>query len=252
MKIKNYIAGLQNYYQLTAQGVAGVLRRPLYFNDAIEQMAYAGYGSLPIVGAVSLFVGMALSLQISAEFAVLGLEMYTGRVVGIAIISEIGPVLTAVIFAGRVGSGMASELGTMVLRNQVAILRVFGVDPIKKLVTPRILSAFIMVPALTLAGDFIAIAGGAYIVIAVNQNSATIYWSSIKASLLQNYVIPGTLKPFVFGLIIASVSCYTGFSAKGGAAGLKSSTTRAFVLSTIFIIVADFMMTKVILSVLGV
>jgi phospholipid/cholesterol/gamma-HCH transport system permease protein len=251
MDPKRNVIDLQNFYLLSIRGVAGILRRPLYVADAIEQMAYAGYGSLPIISAVSLFVGMALSLQIAAEFAVLGLEMYTGRVVGIAIISEIGPVLSAVIYAGRVGSGMASELGSMALRNQVAMLRVFGVDPVKKLVTPRLISSFIMLPALTFIGDFVAILGGAYIVILVNQNSATIYWSSIRASLLANYVVPGTIKPFIFGLIIASVSCYTGFAARGGAAGLKSSTTRAFVLSTIAIIIADFMMTKIILRALG-
>ncbi|MBM4306614.1 MAG: ABC transporter permease, partial [Deltaproteobacteria bacterium] len=113
--IKELISDLQDFYLLSFHGMMGVVRRPFYFKDLIEQMDYAGSGSLLIIALISFFLGMALSLQLSAELSLLGLKMYTGKVVGISIIREIGPVLTAVVFAGRVGSGVASELGSMVL-----------------------------------------------------------------------------------------------------------------------------------------
>lgn len=250
-KIKNRLFTLQELYLLTYNGFVSIFRKPFYYRDLIEQMEYSGAGTLLIIVLVALFIGMALSLQIAAQFAVLGLQMYTGRVVGISIISEIGPVASALVFAGRTGSGMASELGTMVLRHQVDTLRVFGLDPIKKLIAPRIIGCVIMLPALTIIADAVSLLGGFYITTVVNNQSSTIYWDSIRVILLPEYIISGTLKPFIFGLIVASISCYTGFTTKGGAAGLKSSTTRAFVISTILIIFADFVITKIILFLFG-
>ena len=127
-------------------GDGGPGEKALLLKDLIEQMDYAGAGSFSIVLLVSLFLGMALSLQLSAELSRIGLKMYTGNIVGISIIREMGPVVTALIFAGRVGSGMASELGSMILGHQVDTLRVFGVNPVKKLVAPRVLSSIIMLP----------------------------------------------------------------------------------------------------------
>jgi phospholipid/cholesterol/gamma-HCH transport system permease protein len=217
----------------------------------MEQMDYAGAGSLLIVVLVSLFIGMALSLQLSAELSRLGLKMYTGKVVGLSIIREIGPVLTALVFAGRVGSGMASELGSMILGHQIDTLRVFGVDPVKKLVTPRILSAIIMVPALTFIGDAVSLFGGYFIAVFVSNQSGAVYWSSIRDVFQMENVIAGSVKPFIFGYLIASISCYIGLSTRGGAIGLRRTTTRAVVASFITIIVADFMLTRALLYVLG-
>src|SRR5208337_4082982 len=143
MRIKEIINDMQDYYLLSLRGLAGMFSKPFYFRDTIEQMDYAGAGSFFIIVLVALFIGMALSLQLSAEFGRLGLRMYTGKTVGITIIREIGPVMAALVFTGRVGAGMASELGSMVLGHQVDSFRVFGVDPIKKLVTPRLISAII-------------------------------------------------------------------------------------------------------------
>ena len=158
--IRDLISDLQDFYILSVKGLTGVLKRPFYFRDLIEQMDYAGAGSFVIVFLVSLFIGMALSLQLAAELSGLGLKMYTGKIVGISIIREIGPVAVALVFAGRVGSGIASELGSMILGHQVDSLRVFGLDPVKKLVTPRILSSIIMLPVLTLIGDAVSLFGG--------------------------------------------------------------------------------------------
>ncbi len=251
MKVKEVISDLQDLYLLSIGGVAGLVKRPFYLKDLIEQMDYAGAGSFSIVLLVSLFLGMALSLQLSAELSGFGLKMYTGNVVGISIIREIGPVITALVFAGRVGSGMASELGSMILGHQVDTLRVFGVDPVKKLVTPRVLSSIIMLPVLTIIGDAVSILGGYFIAVYVSHQSGTVYWSSIREVFVFENVFSGAIKPFIFGYIIASVSCHVGLSTRGGAIGLRRTTTRAVVTSFILIIVADFVLTRILLYVLG-
>jgi phospholipid/cholesterol/gamma-HCH transport system permease protein len=250
-KIREITSDLQDLYLLSVRGLAGIIRKPFYFKDTIEQMDYAGVGSLLIILLVSLFIGMALSLQLSAELSALGLKMYTGMIVGISVIREIGPVTAALVFAGRAGAGMASELGSMILGHQVDTLRVFGVDPIKKLVTPRILSSLVMLPALTTIGDAVSIFGGYYISVFVSHQSSTFYWSSIREILIFENVFAGSVKPFIFGYLIACISCYMGLSTKGGAIGLRRSTTRAVVMSMIAIIVSDFLLTRVLLYILG-
>ncbi|OGW39286.1 MAG: hypothetical protein A2Y97_08585 [Nitrospirae bacterium RBG_13_39_12] len=251
IKIKESISNLQDFYILSIRGLTGIFKRPFYSKDLIEQMDYAGAGSSVIIILVSLFIGMALSLQLSAELSILGLKMYTGKVVGISVIREIGPVTTALVFTGRAGAGIASELGSMILGHQVDTLRVFGVDPIKKLVTPRILSSIIMLPVLTIIGDAVALFGGYYISVFVSHQSGTFYWSSIKDVLIFENVFSGTVKPFIFGYLIASISCYMGLSTKGGAMGLRKSTTQAVVTSIIVIIISDFILTRVLLYMLG-
>lgn len=251
LQLKELISNLQGFYLLSLHGLTGIIRRPFYLKDTIEQMDYAGAGSSLIIFLVSLFIGMALSLQLSAELSALGLKMYTGMIVGISVIREIGPVTAALVFAGRVGAGMASELGSMILGHQVDTLRVFGVDPIKKLVTPRILSSLLMLPALTIIGDAVSLFGGYYIAVFVSHQSSTFYWSSIREVLTFENVFAGSVKPFIFGYLIACISCYTGLSTKGGATGLRRSTTRAVVTSMIVIIIADFMLTRILLYVLG-
>jgi phospholipid/cholesterol/gamma-HCH transport system permease protein len=251
MKLIEFVNDLQDFYLLSIRAVLGVVRKPFYLRDTIEQMDYAGADSFFIVFFTSLFIGMALSLQLSAELSVLGLNMYTGRIVGLSIIREIGPVLTALVFAGRVGSGTASELGSMILGHQVDTLRVFGVDPIKKLVTPRVLSAVLMLPVLTIIGDAIALFGGFFIALFVSHQSGIVYWSSVREVFTYENVLSGSVKPFVFGYIIACISCYMGLSTRGGALGLRRTTTKAVVISFILIIVADFVLTKILLYVLG-
>jgi phospholipid/cholesterol/gamma-HCH transport system permease protein len=250
-RIKEITDDLQELYFLSIRGLAGIIRKPFYGKDVIEQMDYAGAGTFFILILVSLFVGMALSLQLSAELSRLGLKMYTGMIVGISIIRELGPVVAALVFAGRVGSGIASELGSMRLGHQVDTLRVFGVDPVKKLVTPRILSALIMLPALTIVGDAVAIFGGYYISVYVSHQSGTFYWSSIRDVLVFENVFAGAFKPFVFGYLIACICCFMGLTTRGGALGLRRSTTRAVVISIVMIIVSDFILTRILLYVLG-
>ncbi len=252
MNSKDTIERLQNFYILSVKAPLGIFRRPFYFRELVEQMDYMGTGSLFIVVLVTLFIGMALSLQTSAELADLGLKMYTGRIVGLSIIKEVGPVLVALCFAGRVGSGMASELGSMMLGQQVDILRVHGVSPMKKLVTPRVLSAIIMLPVLTVIGDAVALLGGYYIAVFVSHQSGSFYLGQIKEIMDFKNIFSGLTKPFIFGYLIACISCYMGLSTRGGAQGLRKSTTSAVVYSIILIIVSNFAFTRILQFVFGV
>lgn len=251
MDVKRTFQRLQDFYMLTLRATAGIFRRPLYLAEIVEQMDYAGAGSLFIVILVSLFIGMALSLQISAELSSLGLKMYTGRIVGVSIIREIGPVAIALSFAGRVGSGMASELGSMILGHQVDIMRVHGVNPLMKLVKPRIISSVMMLPLLTVIGDAVSLFGGYYVSVYVSHQSGAFYWSQIKEIMVFKNIFAGVAKPFLFGFLIACISCYMGISTRGGSQGLRRSTTMAVVLSTIMIIVSDFLLTRILFYVLA-
>lgn len=250
-RIRELAYSLQDFYAMSLHGLAGIFRRPFYFKDALLQMDYAGAGSVLIVFIVNLFVGMALSLQLSAELSGLGMKMYIGMIVGISVVRELGPVVTALVFTGRVGAGMASELGSMVLGHQVDTIRVFGLDPVKKLVTPRIVSSLVMLPALTVIGVTVSLLGGYYIAVYISHQSGTFYWSSIRNILTVENVLAGSIKPFVFGYLISTICCYMGLSTRGGSVGLRHSTTQAVVLSIIMIIISDFLLTRILLYVLG-
>jgi phospholipid/cholesterol/gamma-HCH transport system permease protein len=251
MDIKRFFERLQDFYLLSFRAPLEVFRRPFYLREIIEQMDYVGSGSMLIVVLVSVFIGMALSLQISAELSQLGLKMYTGRIVGVSIIREIGPVAIALSFAGRVGSGMASELGSMMMGHQVDILRVHGVDPIRKLVMPRVISSIVMLPLLTVVGDAISLFGGYYIAVFVSHQSGAFYWSQIREIMIFENIVSGVVKPFIFGYLISCISCYMGLSSSGGSRGLRKSTTTAVVLSTIMIIISDFILTRILFYTLG-
>ncbi|MBD3321390.1 MAG: ABC transporter permease [Chitinivibrionales bacterium] len=250
-RLKLLVAQVQDFYRLTLMSLAGIFGRPAYFHEIARHMDGAGTGSIGIVVIVSVFIGMALSLQIITELSVMGLKMYTGQIIGTAIISEIGPVIIAIVYAGRVGSGTASELGSMKLNRQVDALRVYGVDPVKKLVIPRVIGGVVVLPALTFIGDVASLSGGAYIAVFIHDQSPSVYWNQVRAILHPRWILPGGIKPLVFGLFIALISCYTGIAATGGSQGLQRATTRAFVNSVIMIIILDFVVTRMILFFMG-
>ena len=247
MQLRNTVADLQDFYILSLSTLLEMVRPPFRIRETIVQMDYAGVGSLFMVFWVSLFIGMALTLQTSAELTRFGLNIYAPKIVGISIVREIGPVAIAMAFAGRVGSGMASELGSMVLSHQVDMLRVYGINVINKLVTPRVLSGLIMLPVLTIIGDLVALLGGYYIAVFVGHQSGSFYWRQIEAILNFETLVAGTVKPFIFGYLITCISCYAGLSTKGGAGGLRTSTTFAVVTSTLAVIITDFVATRILL-----
>jgi phospholipid/cholesterol/gamma-HCH transport system permease protein len=243
-------ARLQDFYVLSAAALWNAFKRPFYAKEIAEQMDYAGSGSFFIVSTVSLFVGMVLSLQISANLAPLGLKMYTGNAVGLSVIREIGPVVVGLAFAGRVASGMTSEIGSMVLGHQVDVLRVHGISPLKRLVTPRVMSTTLMLPVLTIIGDGISLIGGYMMILFQGAQEGTWYWMQITKALgLESFAL-GLIKPVVFGYLIGCISCYLGLSTTGGAKGLRRSTTAAVVYSTLMVIFSDFLLTKMLLYVI--
>jgi phospholipid/cholesterol/gamma-HCH transport system permease protein len=249
--IKKIFADLQDFYTVSVRSILCSFRRPHYLKDLLAQMDYTGAGSFFIVFLISLFIGAALSLQLSTELAPVGLKIYTARMVGVAIIREIGPVIIALSYAGRVGAGMSSEIGSMVLGHQVDVLRVYGVDPIKKLVTPRVIGSTIMLPVLTIVGDALALVGAYYVAVFVSNQSGSYFWSQIAGVLDFQNIFSGVSKPFVFGYAIACISCYMGLSTSGGAQGLRRSTTKAVVFSIICIVILNFVITRILFFVLG-
>lgn len=250
-KIQKNIYDLQNFYLICINSLIKLFKKPFYLDDTVEQMEYAGASSVFIVSLVCLFVGMALSLQLSAELSGLGLKMYTGKIVGIAVIREIGPLVTALVFIGRVGAGQAAEIGSMILGHQIDTLRVYGIDPIKKVVIPRVIASVIMLPCLTIIGDLVCLFGGYYIAVFVSNQSGSFYWSSIIKELTFENVFSGSIKPFIFGYLISCISCFYGLTTRGGAKGLRTSTTKAVVTSIIVVIATDFVLTRILLYALG-
>ncbi|MBI5137739.1 MAG: ABC transporter permease [Nitrospirae bacterium] len=225
----------------------GAVRR----RDIIEQMDVLGAGSLGIVALTGLFAGMAMGMQFSIELGVFGAKDYLGRMVTVSIIREMGPVLTALMVAGRVCSGIASELGGMKIGRQVDALRVMGIDPVSKLVMPRIVAVLVMLPILTIIADTLAILGGWGVGTTVGHLSFDTYWASVDRGLTVQNLLGGVIKPMVFGVIIGAVGCTSGLLSAGGARGVGRATTEAVVKASILILIANFVVGYVVIKALG-
>src|SRR6185503_878916 len=237
------------YVLLAWQGLGAVFSRPRYTRDMIGQMDSLGVQSLSIVVLTGMFTGMVLALQAAATLDVVGARPYVGRLVCVSMVRELGPVLTALMVTGRVGSGMAAELGSMVVTQQIDALRVLGSDPIRKLVAPRLAAAIIMVPILTIISDTLGIFGGSLIGIFNLKLSWEFYWRSVGNAMVMNDLLMGVLKPLAFGLVLSSVGCYMGLNTTGGTQGVGLSTTRSVVVASVTILSSDFFITKVLLMV---
>jgi len=228
----------------------GVFTRPIYRHDIVEQLDAIGVASLTVVLLTGLFTGAALALQSGLTLDQFGARPVVGRLVSASMIKELGPVLTALMLTGRVGSGIAAELGSMVVTDQINALRALGTDPIRKLVVPRVLAGFFMAPALTVVSDFIGIFGG-WIVARFRLQVATgLYWSSVLKGLYLQDVWMGLIKPFVFGFIISTIACHVGLRTTGGTQGVGKATTVAVVAGSVLVIAADFFVTQVLISLL--
>jgi len=208
-----------------------------------DQLYSIGVRSLPLVGLVSFFVGMVLMVQLVPEFKSFGAESLAGGAIGVAICRELGPTLTGIIIAGRIGSSIAAEIGSMKVTEQVDALDVMAIDPITYLVSPRLLAALIMLPLLTVLSDFLGIIG-AYLIgvhgLGVVEGS---FWQTLSMFVTTGDVFIGLLKTVVFGMIIAYVACYKGLYVKGGSEGIGRNTTSAVVLSIMLILLSDFVIT---------
>lgn len=241
---------VQEYVFLISSALRGLVSPPIYRHDIVEQLDLIGVGSLTVVLLTGLFTGAALTLQSGMTLDQFGARPVIGRLVSASMIKELGPVLTALMLTGRVGSGIAAELGSMIVTDQVNALRALGTDPIRKLVVPRMLAGFLMAPVLTAISDFIGISGG-WLVARVRLQVATgLYWSSVLKGLYMQDVWMGLIKPFVFGFIITTIACHVGLRTSGGTQGVGKSTTISVVAGSVAVIAADFFVTQVLISLL--
>jgi phospholipid/cholesterol/gamma-HCH transport system permease protein len=246
-RLKLGVLGVQEYGVLSWSALLAIFKKPRPTAEILAQMDSLGVGSLSIVILTGVFTGMVLALQSSATLDAFGARPYVGRLVCISMVRELGPVLTALMVTGRVGSGMAAELGSMVVTQQIDALRVLGSDPVRKLVAPRLAAAMIMVPVLTVLSDTLGIFGGALISIFSLKLSWEFYWRSVAGALVVNDLMMGLSKPVMFGFLLASVGCYMGLSTKGGSLGVGVATTRSVVVASVLILSSDFFLTKVLL-----
>src|SRR5436309_4579242 len=234
--------------KLQAQTVRGVFSRPFYFHDVVEQFDQIGIGSLTVVLLTGFFTGAVLALQSGVTLDQFGAKPFVGRLVSASMIKELGPVLTGLMLAGRIGSGIAAELGSMAVTDQINALRALGTDPIRKLVVPRVLAGIFMTPILTIISDFVGIFGGWLVARFQLQVATGLYWSSVTDALYMQDVWMGLIKPFVFGLVIVTIACHVGLRTTGGTQGVGKSTTVAVVAGSVAVIAADFFITRLLIS----
>jgi phospholipid/cholesterol/gamma-HCH transport system permease protein len=222
---------------------------PHYGTDVITQMDRIGVGSLPIVVLTGFFSGAVMALQMSRALQQYGATGEVGRIVAVSLVRELGPVLTALLVAGRNASGIASELGSMKVTEQIDAMRALGTDPIQKLVTPRLIACAVMLPALTVIADFVGLFGGAMVAGPLLQLvTRTQYWNSAYQSIEYNDIAQGLLKPFSFAIIIALVGCFYGLRTTGGTQGVGRATTQAVVVASVWIFIVDFFITRVFIN----
>jgi phospholipid/cholesterol/gamma-HCH transport system permease protein len=245
--VKENVQAVQDYTLLARRSVANVMRKPQYVADTLFQMDSIGVGSLPIVVLTGFFTGAVLALQSSATLSKFGSLSLTGQLVSLSMVRELGPVLTSLMVAGRNASGMASELGSMKVTEQIDAMRALGTDPTKKLVTPRLIATVVMMFFLTIISDLVGMVGGWMIAIGMLGIDSNQYWTMAYQKLVAEDVTMGLVKPVFFGFIIATVGCYYGLSTKGGTQGVGRSTTQAVVAASVFILVLDFFLTRLIM-----
>jgi phospholipid/cholesterol/gamma-HCH transport system permease protein len=242
--LKQLVANLQDYSQMAFHGVANFVARPFYVQDLLQQMDDIGVGSMPIVLVCAFFIGAVMVLQTGAQFVRFGQTALTGDVVALALVRELGPTLTGILVTGRSASGIASELGSMLVTEQVDAMRAMGTDPSKKLVTPRILATILVLPLLTALMDFTGLLGGCVASIFSLRLGAVEFWTRAINALDFKDIVEGMAKPVAYGFILSTVGCYKGLTASGGTQGVGRATTQAVVLSSVLIIAADLFLTK--------
>jgi len=248
-KILYFLQIVGEMLKLLGQTLYSFREAPRNLQSIFSQMSIIGYETLPIASVMGFFVGMVLALQTGSELAKYGTQDIIGTIVGLSMVRELGPVMTSFLVAGRVGSAIAAELGVMTVYEEIDALKTLDIDPVRYLAMPRFIACVICLPILTLYADCVGMAGGALISHLHPKIfiSYATYYDSLKAALQFKEVGAGLIKSFVFGGIISLVGCYIGFSTSGGARGIGQSTTRSVVLSFILILVADYLLTRVLL-----
>lgn len=245
-KILNTAQAAGEMLSLLAQTVYFIKEAPRNLSSITRQMSDVGIGTLPIAMLLALFVGMVLSLQTGSELALYGSQEAIGAIVGLSMVRELGPIMTSLLVAGRIGSAMAAEVGAMKVYEEIDALLTLEINPVRYLAMPRLIACVFAVPALVIFSDVIGILGGG-VVAAVNPKinvPFSVYYDNLVRSLDYKEVLKGLVKSCVFGGIIAQVGCYVGFRTTGGARGIGESTTRSVVVSFVLIMIANYFLTR--------
>ena len=248
---KRFLLELQEITLLLSAVAAGLLKSPRYFGEMVRQMDLIGVGSLPIVILTGFFTGGVLVLQTYPTLLYYGGQSEVGRAVAYSLIRELGPVLSALMVSGRIGSAISAELGAMVVSQQIDAMRALGTDPNRKLVAPRIVALILMLPLLTVAADIFGLLGGGVVASSLFGQDYNVFVSSVRNGITIEDIIGGVIKPLFFGLIIGSIACYKGLSTSGGTVGVGRATTSAVVISSIVVIIADFFLSRALQHLLG-
>ena len=248
---KTQVVQVQDYAQLAWRSVVNLFGHPRYFADTVMQADLIGVGSLPIVVLTGFFTGAVLALQTSNTLEQFGSLSLTGQLVSFSMVRELGPVLTGLMVAGRNAAGMASELGSMVVTEQVDAMRALGTDPMKKLVSPRLLATIIMMFFLVIIADLCGLLGGFLYATFSLGLDARQYWYTALQSLGATDLSQGLIKPVIFGVLVATIGCYYGMSARGGTRGVGRATTTSVVSASVMIILTDFLISRVLIGIFG-
>lgn len=247
--VKRKVLAVQEFSRLLATSLRRALTPPRYPVDTLIQMDVIGVGSLPIVLLTGFFTGGVLALQTYRTLSSFGEVGILGQVVALSVVRELGPVLTALMVAGRNSSGIASEIGSMLVSEQIDAMRALGTDPIRKLVSPRLFATFLTLPLLTILADFCGMLGGYFVSFYTVHLSSEEYWVSAYQTLTFQDITQGLLKPFFFAVAIAMVGSYYGLTTTGGTEGVGRSTTQAVVVASVLILVLDFFITKFLIGI---
>lgn len=245
--LKAALLEVQEFVRMLAQTGRALVSRPYYFRDIVEQFDAIGVGSMTVVLLTGLFTGMVLALQSGLTLDMFGARSMVGRLVSASMVKELGPVLTALMVAGRVGSGIAAELGSMMVTDQIAALRALGTDPVRKLVLPRILAGLIMVPFLTCISVGVGLVGAWIITVTQLKVASSVYWNSVVMGLYIQDVWMGLIKPFFLGFVIVTIGCHVGLRTRGGTQGVGRATTNAVVAGSVAVLVVNFLVTKLLI-----
>jgi phospholipid/cholesterol/gamma-HCH transport system permease protein len=246
--LKDIVLEVQEYFRLLGQVAHGLVTRPIYARDMIEQLDTIGLGSLTVVLLTGTFTGLVLALQSGLTLDQFGARSMVGRLVSASMVKELGPVLTALMVTGRVGSGIAAELGSMMVTEQIAALRALGTDPIRKLVVPRVIAGTVMVPVLTVISDAVGMFGAAIISRTQLKVAGSVYWNNVVQGLYMQDVWMGLIKPVVLGFVLVTIACHVGLRAKGGTQGVGRATTNAVVAGSVAVLAVDFLVTKLLIA----
>lgn len=231
------------YFRLVAQAFHSLIIRPLRLQQIMTQLEFVGVQSMGIVALTGTFTGMVFALQTGHAFRTFGAESLVGGTSVLALVRELGPVLAALMVTGRAGSAMASELATMRVTEQIDALYAMAARPLKMLILPRLLAGILMVPALTLVFDFVGSVGSYLVATSVMDIAPGEWWKNVYDLVEMADINKGLVKALVFGFIMASVGCYKGFFAHGGARGVGRATTESVVYSSVLILVSDYFIT---------